>query len=105
MGVLNLNRSYNFVDKHGIVDAIRTAIQDSGEPLAYVAQSAGVSRGTLEGWLSGKTKKPYATNVEAVATALGMKLQLTGGKLLLIDNSPPPPTPARLQRWKNWRRS
>ena len=101
-GPLNLDRSYNFIDKHSIVDEIRTAIEDSGEPLAFIARSAGVSRKTIEGWLSGKTRKPYSTNVEAVARALGKRLIVADGDLRLAD-----PAPVRTTRrhaaW-SWRR-
>jgi DNA-binding phage protein len=105
-GILRRN-DYAFVDKHSIVDHIRTAIQDSGEPLEYIARSAGVCRGTLEGWLNGKTKKPYATSVEAVAAALGMRLQLMNGQLRLIDNSSPGPVEpvVRRMRLRDWLRS
>jgi transcriptional regulator with XRE-family HTH domain len=105
-GILRHN-DYAFVDKHSIVARIRTAIQDSGEPLEYIARGAHVSRKTLEGWLSGKTKNPYSTNLESVARALGMRLELVGGQLRLIDNSSPGPVESvgRRQRWRDWRRS
>lgn len=87
-GPLNLNRSYNFVDKHSIVDEIRTAIQDSGEPVEFIAHSAEISPHTLYSWLTGKTRKPYATSVEAVARALGKRVSLVDGVARLTD--PPP---------------
>lgn len=102
-GILKHN-DYAFVDKHSIVDAIRTAIQDSGEPLEYIARSAGVHHKTLEAWLSGRTRKPYTTSIEAVARALGKRLSLVEGDMRLVD---PPPIPAAISRrhaaW-SWRR-
>jgi hypothetical protein len=92
-GPLNLNRSYNFVDKHSIVDDIRTAIQDSGEPVEFIAHSAGVSRATIDAWMSGKTRKPYSSSLEAVARALGKHLSLADGVMRLAD-APPPSVPA-----------
>lgn len=91
-GPLNLQRSYNFVDKHGIVDEIRTAIQDSGEPVEHIAKSAGVHRATIDCWLTGKTRKPYSSSLEAVARALGKHITLADGVLRLTDPEPPAPS-------------
>jgi DNA-binding phage protein len=87
-GRLDLNRSYNFIDKHSIVDELRTAIQDSGEPVEWIARSAGVHRATIDAWLTGKTRKPYSSSLEAVARALGMHLSLTEGVMRLTDSEP-----------------
>jgi hypothetical protein len=84
-GPLQLHRSYNFVDKHTIVDELRTAIEDSGEPVEFIAHSAGVSRATIDAWLSGKTRKPYSTSIEAVARALGKHITLADGVMRLTD--------------------
>jgi hypothetical protein len=88
-GILRRN-DYAFVDKHSIVDAIRTAIQDSGEPVEFIAHSAGVTPQTIHSWLSGRTRKPYATSVEAVARALGKHVTLADGVAHLTDLPPPP---------------
>ena len=96
-GPLNLDRSYNFFDKHSIVDEIRTAIEDSGEPLAFIARSAGVHHKTIDAWLTGRTKKPYATSLEAVARALGKRLIVADGDLRLAD-----PAPIRTRRHAAW---
>lgn len=90
-GILKRN-DYAFIDKHGIIDEIRTAIQDSGEPVEFIAHSAGVTPQTIYAWLSGKTRKPYSTSVEAVARALGKHITLVDGVMRLAD--PPPPKPA-----------
>jgi transcriptional regulator with XRE-family HTH domain len=87
-GILRRN-DYAFVDKHSIVDEIRTAIQDSGEPVEFIAHSAGVSRATIDAWMSGKTRKPYSSSLEAVARALGKHLSLSDGVLHLADPAPP----------------
>lgn len=111
-GPLNLNRSYNFVDKLGIVDEIRTAIQDSGEPVEHVARSAGVSRATIDNWLSGRTRRPYSSSLEAVARALGMHITLADGILRLSDSTPPPNPPpqsfrhvVQMSKYRNARNS
>jgi hypothetical protein len=90
-GILRRN-DYAFVDKHSIVDEIRTAIQDSGEPVEWIAHSAGVSRATIDAWMSGKTRKPYSSSIEAVARALGKHITLADGVLHLTE--PPPRLPA-----------
>ncbi len=88
-GILKRN-DYAFIDKHSIVDEIRTAIQESGEPVEWIAHSAGVNRATIDAWMTGKTKKPYSTSVEAVARALGKHVTLANGVLRLVDPLPPP---------------
>jgi DNA-binding phage protein len=93
-GILRRN-DYAFIDKHSIVDELRTAIQDSGEPVEWIAHSAGVNRATIDAWLSGKTKKPYSTTIEAVARALGKHITLADGALRLTD-LPPPVSPRNL---------
>ena len=90
-GPLNLQRSYNFVDKHSIVDELRTAIEDSGEPIEFIAQSAGVTAQTIYCMLSGKTRKPYSTTLEGIARALGKHVALADGALHLVEPAPPPP--------------
>lgn len=95
-GPLNLNRSYNFVDKLGIVDELRTAIEDSGETIDHIALRAGVSSPTIYSMLNGKVRRPYSTTLEGIARALGKHLELADGALHLVD-PPPPPRPKRGQ--------
>jgi DNA-binding phage protein len=102
-GPLKLHRSYNFVDKHSIVDEIRTAIEDSGEPIEYIARSAEVSSVTIYAWLSGKTRKPYTASVEKVARALGKRLTLTDGELHMGEVIPLKHKTRRHAAW-GWRR-
>lgn len=90
------SQPYNWIDKHSIVDEIRTAIQDSGEPVEYIAKAANVSRATIDNWLMGRTRKPYSTSVEAVARALGKRLTLVDGELHL--EAPPRVSPALSSR-------
>jgi hypothetical protein len=87
-GILRRN-DYAFVDKHSIVDEIRTAIEDSGEPVEFIAHSAGVHRATIDSWLTGKVRKPYSSSLEAVARALGKHLTLADGVMHLADPEPP----------------
>lgn len=103
-GPLKLGQSYNFVDKHSIIDEIRTAIQDSGEHPDHIAARANVHRVTLYYWLTGRTKKPYADSIEKVARALGKRLMLVEGELHLAEPAPPPPPRTRRHAVWNWRR-
>lgn len=103
-GPLRLARSYNFVEKHSIVDEIRTAIQDSGEDPADIAARANVHRMTLHYWLNGKIKNPYAPTIEKVARALGKRLTLVDGELHLGELAPPPPPRTRRHAVWSWRR-
>lgn len=103
-GILRRN-DYAFVEKHTIVDEIRTAIQDSGEPVEYIAHAAGVSRATIDSWLHGRTKKPYSTSLEAVARALGKRLTLSdNGDMQLVDIPHPPPAIKSRRLSLGWRR-
>lgn len=67
-------KSYSFVDKDPILDEIRTIVQDSGATYTYISATSGVSMGTLVNWFGGKTKRPQAASINAVARALGYKL-------------------------------
>jgi|HubBroStandDraft_1064217.scaffolds.fasta_scaffold327216_3 transcriptional regulator with XRE-family HTH domain len=96
-GILRRN-DYAFLDKHSIVDEIRTAIEDSGEPVEFIARSAGVHRATIDAWLTGKTRKPYSSSLEAVARALGKHLTLADGVMHLADPQPKAPPPFQSAR-------
>lgn len=72
-GVLTTYKSYNFVDKDPIIDAVRTAVSDSGLKYQQIKEKSGVSTATLSGWLKGKTKRPQFCTVAAVARACGKK--------------------------------
>jgi hypothetical protein len=103
-GPLKLHRSYNFVTKHSIIDEMRTAIEDSGEPIEHIAHSAEMSRHTLYAWLNGKTKRPYSTSIEKVARALGKRITLIDGELHIGEIIlPAARTPRRHAAW-GWRR-
>ena len=67
-------KSYSFIDKDPIIDEIRTIYQDSGANYKWIEEHSGVTSTTLSAWFSGKTKKPQAATINAVARALGYKL-------------------------------
>ena len=73
-GVLQLDKSYNFVDKHEAVDELRTLIEDDALKLKVVAERSGVTRQTLKRWFDGKTLRPQAPTLNAVGRLFGKRL-------------------------------
>lgn len=67
-------KSYVFVDKDPIIDEVRTLIDTSGTNYSWIEEHSGVTAVTLRAWFYGKTRKPQAATVNAVARALGYKL-------------------------------
>jgi len=70
-GSLHLYKSYMFRDKDPIIDALRTAWDDSGDTYTKVSQRSSVSTTTMHNWFSGKTRKPQFATVAAFAIAVG----------------------------------
>ena len=64
-------RSYRFIDKDPIVDAVRTVVQDTKLKQAQVAQLSGVAGTTLHNWFDGPTRRPNNATVTAVTASLG----------------------------------
>jgi transcriptional regulator with XRE-family HTH domain len=62
---LKLYKSYSFRDKDPIIDAMRTAIADTGDSLAKVSERSGVSAGTMGNWFNGRTRRPQFATVAA----------------------------------------
>jgi hypothetical protein len=77
--VLNLEKSYNFVDKAEVVDRLRTWIAEDGRTFTTIANKTGdygvsVSHTTINNLFSGKTKWPRASTLTAIGKVLGKKL-------------------------------
>jgi hypothetical protein len=68
---LKIYRTYRFIDKDPVIDAVKTCVQD--EKLTYhkVGQISGVADATLSNWFDGDTRKPNNCTVTAVTSALG----------------------------------
>jgi len=73
---VKIYKSYNFRNKDPVIDLLRTAIKDSGDSHAEVADASGVSAQTLYNWFSGTTKRPQFATVQAVARSIGYDLML-----------------------------
>jgi transcriptional regulator with XRE-family HTH domain len=67
-------KSYVFVDKDPIIDEVRTIVQMSGATYKKIEEDSGVTSATLRAWFQGKTRKPQAATLNAVARVLGYKI-------------------------------
>jgi len=67
-------KSYSFVDKDPIIDEVRTIVQMSGATYKKIEEDSGVTSATLRAWFQGKTRKPQAATLNAVARVLGYKI-------------------------------
>ena len=79
-GPLNLNKSYNFVDKLPYIDKLRTMIDEADFKMGYVSNKSGVTRTTLRNWFSGKTRRPQAPTLNAVGRIFGKRLDWVDDK-------------------------
>ena len=72
MARVQIYRTYNWIDKDPIIDAVRTVVK-SGEKLKnnMVHQISGVSTTTLDNWFDGATRKPQNSTITAVTSSLG----------------------------------
>lgn len=72
MAKINIYRTYRFIDKDPIIDALRTVVRD-GEHLNDHRASVitGVSATTFHNWFEGGTRCPQNASATAAASALG----------------------------------
>ena len=66
-------KSYMFVEKDPVIDALRTAISDQHFKYSEVALTSGVAVATIKNWMSGETRRPQFATTAAVARSLGKK--------------------------------
>lgn len=87
-------KSYSFIDKDPIIDEVRDMVQASGANYKWIEEHSGVTSQTLYQWFNGKTRKPQAATLNAVARALGYKLgfvpNVVNGRLHLPVKIDPP---------------
>lgn len=77
---LERDRGYRWTDADPILEFIRNDITDSGWPLKFIAERAGVAVSTLRNWQNGTTKHPCNATVDAVLDALGWERTVTARK-------------------------
>jgi transcriptional regulator with XRE-family HTH domain len=87
-------KSYVFVDKDPIIDEVRTIVQASGWTHKRIQEESGVTTMTLRNWFGGKTMKPQAATLNAVARALGYKLGFVPYEAASVAETPPVTTHA-----------
>jgi transcriptional regulator with XRE-family HTH domain len=86
-------KSYSFVDKDPIIDEIRTVVEESGVSYKQIEEESGVTAPTLYAWFNGKTRRPQAATLNAVARALGYKLGFVPYQEAKIAERPPVSVP------------
>lgn len=72
MARVQIYRTYRWIDKDPIIDAVRTVVK-SEEKLKnnMVHEISGVSTTTLDNWFDGSTRRPQNSTITAVTSALG----------------------------------
>lgn len=68
---------YRFIEKHPIVDILRTAIfEDKRTLVSIIADTNGaVTAATVRKWLYGETKRPQYYKIAAVLEAVGVEIR------------------------------
>ena len=80
-------KSYLFIDKDPIIDALRTNVSQARVKYKTLADDSGVSSTTISNWFVGKTRRPQFCTVMAVTKALGKKGVTVNrsGNVILVD--------------------
>jgi hypothetical protein len=66
-------KSYLFVDKDPVIDALRTNVSEAKIKYSQLSEDSGVSATTISNWFGGRTRRPQFCTVMAVTRALGKK--------------------------------
>lgn len=66
-------RSYLFVEKDPVIDAIRAGVSDAQMSYTEIEQASGVKASTVRNWLHGNVRRPQFATVAAVARSVGAK--------------------------------
>lgn len=72
-GALKTYKSYLFVEKDPIIDAMRTVVSDGQWNHTELSEESGVSAQAISNWFGGNVKRPQFATVSAVVRALGKK--------------------------------
>jgi DNA-binding phage protein len=80
-------KSYLFIDKDPVIDALRTSVSQAHVRYTQLAEDSGVSSTTISNWFVGKTRRPQFCTVMAVTKALGKKGVAVNrsGNVILVD--------------------
>ena len=70
---IGVAHSYNFIDKHPVLDIMHRAVAASGMSYQRIHERSGVGVSTLRNWFYGETKRPSYATVDAVRIAIGAK--------------------------------
>lgn len=70
--------AYRFINKDPVIDELRTKFADSGrkvtgKALREIAEAGGPTVACMQGWFTGKTRRPQNATVEAAGRAVGLK--------------------------------
>lgn len=68
---VHIYRTYRFIDKDPIIDAVKTMVHDEHLKAGAVHEISGVSASTIHNWFDGDTRRPNNATVMAVASSLG----------------------------------
>lgn len=68
---VHIYRTYRWIDKDPIIDAVKTVIRDEKLKNKAVHEITGVGAGTLDNWFNGGTRQPKNATVTAVTSGLG----------------------------------
>jgi len=68
---IKLYRTYRFIDKDPVCDAVRTIKQDTGLNNNQIGALSGCAPGTVHNMLDGETRRPQNATTTAIASALG----------------------------------
>jgi hypothetical protein len=73
-------KSYLFIDKDPVIDALRGEISIQKIKLKQIADNGGPTYSTLHNWFSGNTRRPQFATVMATVRTLGKKGVTTNGR-------------------------
>lgn len=68
---ISLYRTYRFIDKDPIVDALRTVMQQEHLKASEIHEISGVAKQTVDNWMTGETRRPQNVTACAVTSSLG----------------------------------
>lgn len=71
MAKVKIYRTYRWIDKDPMIDALRTIAKDEGVNAHMGHQISGLAAATISKWFDGETKRPQNATATAFSAALG----------------------------------